>query len=151
MASFFFFSPCFFMVILMFRARLHALAKFIKKGRKKGRKQATGVLTPQLILFQSKAELLKTENVDCECPLFTPYLKVCIYSVPVVARIKTPYKQNFCLHNSRLQNAGKQNESIISMKFFFPFCKYSAVLVFPRVFQEGVEGGHLGIIMHGYE
>ena len=38
MASFFFFSPCFFMVILMFRARLHALAKFIKK-RKKERKK----------------------------------------------------------------------------------------------------------------
>lgn len=42
MASFFFFFPCFFVVILMCRARLHALAKFIKKGGKKGIKQATG-------------------------------------------------------------------------------------------------------------
>ena len=36
------------------------------------------------------------------------------------------------------------------MQFFF--LSASVVLVFPRVFSGGVRGGgHLGIIMHGYE
>ena len=71
--GFFLFSfPCFFVVILMFRACLHALAKFIKK-RKKERKK-TGYWRSDTLV-----NIILLRMLIVSASLFNPYRKVCIY------------------------------------------------------------------------